>query len=255
MMRALYTAASGMMAEQLNIDNISHNLANINSTSYKKSRVDFQDLLYTTMQSPGTEDTAGTQIGLGVRAASTQKIFTTGSIQQTGNNFDVAISGDGFFEVNLPDGKKAYTRDGAFKLDGQGNLCVSSGYSLGIKLPNNVTDVRIEPDGKVMGTPINGTKPVELGQIKLTRFLNPAGLKSIGGNLYQWTPVAGDKTTDKGGANGLGVLASGFLEKSNVNVVEEMIAIIQAQRAYEINSKGVQAADEMMRQANQIQKA
>ncbi len=254
MMRALYTAASGMMAQQLNMDNISNNLANVQSTSFKKGRVDFQDLLYAQMSDPGTEATAGTQIGMGVRSASTQKVFTMGSLQKTDNNFDVAIQGDGFFSVTMPDGTAAYTRDGAFKLDGQGNLCTGAGYSLGVRIPKDVTDIQIQPDGKVMGIPINATKPVQIGEIKLTRFLNPAGLKALGGNLFAWTPVAGEKTTDMPGSNGLGNLAQGYLEKSNVNVVEEMISIIQAQRAYEINSKGVQAADEMMRQANQLQK-
>jgi len=254
MMRALYTAASGMMAQQLNIDNISNNLANVQSTAFKKGRVDFQDLLYSHMSDPGTEATAGTQIGMGVRSASTQKMFSMGSLQKTDNNFDVAIQGDGFYQVTLPDGTAAYTRDGAFKLDGHGNLATSSGYSLGLRIPKDITDIQIKQDGKVFGTPINSTKPVQIGEIKLTRFLNPAGLKSLGGNLYGWTPVCGEKTTDLPGNNGLGNLAQGFLEKSNVNVVEEMINIIQAQRAYEINSKGVQAADEMMRQANQLQK-
>jgi flagellar basal-body rod protein FlgG len=253
MMRSLYTSASGMMAQQMNIDNISNNLANVQSTSYKKSRVDFQDLLYGYTQDPGEDATAGTQIGMGVRAASTQKMFSVGSLSQTGNNFDVAIQGDGFFEVTMPDGTKCYTRDGALKMDGQGNL-LASGYPLGVKIPNNVMDVQIGADGKVTAVPVNQTERVTIGEIKLTRFLNPAGLKALGGNLYSWTQVAGEKTTDKPGSNGLGNLAAGFLEKSNVNVVEEMINIIQAQRAYEINSKGVQAADEMMRMANQLNK-
>ncbi|MCL5036199.1 MAG: flagellar basal-body rod protein FlgG [Chloroflexi bacterium] len=252
MMRSLYTAASGMMAQQASIDNISNNLANVQSTSFKKSRLDFQDLLYAHTQDPGTEATAGTQIGMGVRSVATQKLFTTGSLRQTGNNFDVAIQGDGFYSVKMPDGRDVYTRDGAFKLDGEGNLTSSAGYSLGIKIPKDVTNVEISQDGRVSGIPMNSTEPVEIGQIKLTRFLNPAGLRAVGGNLYEWTPVAGQKVEDKPAAPGMGSLAQGYLEQSNVNVVEEMINIIQAQRAYEINQKSVQAADEMMRQANQL---
>ncbi|MCD6310234.1 MAG: flagellar basal-body rod protein FlgG [Candidatus Eremiobacteraeota bacterium] len=254
MMRSLYTAASGMMAQQMNIDNISNNLANVQSTAFKKSRLDFQDLLYSHSQAPGAEATAGTQIGMGVRSVSSQKLFSTGSLRQTGNNFDVAIQGDGFFSVKMPDGRVCYTRDGSFKLDGEGNLVTNAGYSIGIKIPKDITNVEISQDGKVTGIPINGTEPVEIGQIKLTRFLNPAGLKAMGGNLYEWTPVAGQKVEDNPNTPGMGTLVQGYLEKSNVNVVEEMINIIQAQRAYEINQKSIQAADEMMRQANQLHK-
>lgn len=255
MMRALYTAASGMMAQQLNIDNISHNLANVGSTGYKKSRLDFEDLLYANMENPGSEATGNLQVGMGVRSASTTRLFEEGSVQQTGNPFDVAIMGDGFFSVTLPDGSKGYTRDGAFKLDAQQNLVTGAGYSLGIRIPEGTTNVSIEQDGRVMGIPKGQTAPVPIGQIKLTRFLNPVGLKAIGGNTYQATAVAGEITEDKPMSNGLGTLAAGNLEKSNVNVVEEMIAIIQAQRAFELNSKSVKAADDMMRMANQLKQS
>jgi len=256
MMRALYTAASGMMAQQLNIDNISNNLANYQSTGFKKSRVDFQDLLYATMQDPGTEATSGTQIGMGVRAASTQRQFSQGSLQKTNNPYDVAVQGEGFFRVTLPDGTAAYTRDGAFKYDGETQQIVTgSGQPIGVSIPKDVTNIEVRPNGEVFGVRINGDGQAEkVGQIHLTRFLNPAGLQAIGGNLYVETPVAGARTEDIPGQNGMGSLAQGHLEKSNINVVEEMISIVQAQRAFEMNQKGVQAADEMMRMTNQLQR-
>jgi flagellar basal-body rod protein FlgG len=266
MMRALYTAASGMMAQQLNIDNISNNLANVQSVGFKKSRVDFQDLLYAHMQDPNATSTSGTQIGMGVRVASTQKLFTQGSLQRTDNPYDVAIQGDGFFSVKTPDGV-AYTRDGAFKFDGEKNeITNASGFPIqvkqpngqveyGLKVPRGVTGVSVDVDGKVKGTDLGG-KEVELGTIVLSKFLNPAGMKAIGGNLYLATPIAGSHVT--GNPNdtdkGFGGLAQGHVEKSNINVVEEMINIVQAQRAFEMSQKGVQAADEMMRMTNQMQK-
>jgi flagellar basal-body rod protein FlgG len=266
MMRALYTAASGMMAQQLNIDNISNNLANVQSVGFKKSRVDFQDLLYAHMQDPNATATSGTQIGMGVRVASTQKLFSQGTLQRTDNPYDMAIQGDGFFSVKTPDGV-AYTRDGSFKFDGEKNEIVnSSGFSIevkdtqghvgyGLKVPRGVTGVTVDPDGKIKGTDMGG-KDVELGSIQLTKFLNPAGLKAVGGNLYLATPIAGEHVT--GSPNdtklGMGGIAQGHIEKSNINVVEEMIGIVQAQRAFEMSQKGVQSADEMMRMTNQMQK-
>jgi flagellar basal-body rod protein FlgG len=242
------------MAQQLNIDNISNNLANYQSTGFKKSRVDFQDLLYATMRDPGTEATAGTQIGMGVRAASTQRIWSQGSLQFTGNPTDLAIQGEGFFKVNMPDGTVAYTRDGALKIENN-QLVTSAGYPVGdFTIPNDVTNLRIDKDGTVYGTPIGSDKEQALGRIRLTRFLNPAGLQAIGGNLYVETEVAGAKAEDYPGEHGMGVLAQGHLEKSNINVVEEMISIVTAQRAFEMNQKGVQAADEMMRMTNQLQR-
>ncbi|MBI3926730.1 MAG: flagellar basal-body rod protein FlgG [Armatimonadetes bacterium] len=256
MMRALYTAASGMMAQQLNIDNISHNLANYQSVGFKKSRVTFEDLLYATMKDPGQEGTPGTQIGMGVRSAGTQRMFAQGTLQDTGNPYDVGIQGEGFFKVLMPDGTEAYTRDGSFKYDGDtGELTTSSGYPIGVKIPKDLTNIEVTPEGEVKGVRINGDgKPEKVGQIKLSRFLNPSGLQATGGNLYVETELAGAKTEDVPGANGLGVLAQGHLEKSNINIVEEMINIVQAQRAFEMNQKGVQAADEMMRMTNQLQR-
>jgi len=243
-----------MSAQQMNIDNIANNLANIQTTGYKKSRFDFQDLLYSQQQDPGTEATAGTQIGMGVRAAATQNIFTDGSLLQTGRDLDVAIQGNGFFEVTLQTGKKAYTRDGSMKMDGDGNLLSGSGYPLGVKVPKDVSNIVIESTGVIKATPLNSTKPVEIGQLKLVRFLNPAGLKAMGSNMYERTPIAGEMFMGNPGKDGLGTIAQGHLEKSNVNVIEEMISIVQAQRAYEMNQKGVQASDEMVKMANQLQR-
>lgn len=244
------------MAQQLNIDNISHNLANYQSTGFKKSRVTFEDLLYATLKEPGTEATAGTQIGMGVRAASTQRLFSQGTLQKTGNPYDVGIQGEGFFKVLMPDGTVAYTRDGSFKFDGKNNqLVTSSGYPIGVEIPKDMTNIAVSPEGEVSGVRLNGDgKPEVLGQLKLVRFLNPDGLQAIGGNLYVETPAAGAKSEDIPGQNGMGALAQGHLEKSNINIVEEMINIVQAQRSFEMNQKGVQAADEMMRMTNQLQR-
>ena len=254
MLRGLYTAASGMAAQQANIDNIANNLANIQTTGYKKSRLDFEDLLYSHTKDPGSDATVGTQIGMGVRSIGTQQIFTDGSLLQTGRDMDVAIQGQGFFEVSMPNGKKGYTRDGSLKMDAEGNLLSGSGYSLGVKVPKDVTNLVIEPDGTIKGTPISSTQPQTIGKLELVRFLNPSGLKAIGGNLFERTPVAGDLFKGTPGKDGLGSLAQGHLEKANVNVIEEMISIVSAQRAYEMNQKGVQASDEMARNANQLQK-
>ena len=256
MMRALYTAASGMMAQQQNIDNISNNLANFQSTGFKKARVSFEDLLYASSEVPGAEGAGGkTQIGMGVRTVSTQKMFTQGQLQQTNNPYDVAIQGDGFLKVQMPDGRAAYTRDGAFQYDAKaGELKNSSGCSLGIKIPKDVTNVEISAEGVIKGTRMNSDKQEVIGQIKLTRFLNASGLQAVGGNLYIPNETCGAVTEDIPGKNGLGVIAQGHLEKSNINIVEEMIAIVQAQRSFEMNQKGVQAADEMMRSTNQMQR-
>ena len=238
MLRGLYTAASGMAAQQANIDNIANNLANIQTTGYKKSRIDFQDLLYSHTKDPGSEATTGTQIGMGVRASSTQQIFTDGSLLQTGRDMDIA----------------AYTRDGSLKMDGEGNLLSGSGYSLGVKIPKDVSNIVIESDGTIKGTPISSTQPQVIGKLELVRFLNPSGLKAMGSNLFERTPIAGEMFKGTAGESGLGSIAQGHLEKANVNVIEEMISIVQAQRAYEMNQKGVQAADEMARSASQLQK-
>ena len=257
MMRALYTAASGMMAQQMNIDNVSNNLANYQTTGYKKSSVSFEDLLYATMQEPGTKATAGTQVGMGVRATSTDRLFTQGSLQKTGNPFHVGIEGNGFFKVNLPGGQTAYTRAGDFRYNGKTNeVTTSAGHSVGIKIPSNYSNIEITPTGEVKGISnesVDG-KPEILCQIKLTKFLNPSGLKAVGGNLFVETDVSGSKVEGTPGDKqlGLGALAQGHLEKSNINIVEEMISIVQAQRSFEMSQKGVQTADEMMKMSNNL---
>lgn len=259
MFRSYYTAVSGMTAQQLNIDTITNNLANVNTTSFKKARVDFQDLLYANLIEPGalgaygSEVPVGTQVGMGVRSVSSQRLFNVGSLQQTGDPMNVAINGNGFFEVTLPDGTRAYTRDGALKLDGEGNL-LTAGYSLGVKIPKNAANILVREDGSVTANLPGKQEPGVVGQLHVARFLNPGGLKAIGQNLYIETVMSGQKYVGKPGENELGPLLSGHLEKSNINVVEEMIALIQAQRAYEMNSKGVQSSDEMMRMTNQINK-
>lgn len=261
MMRALYTAASGMMAQQMNIDNISNNLANVQSTGFKKSRVDFEDLLYAHMQDPNTQATAGTQIGMGVRVTSTQRMFTQGSLLTTNNPYDMAIQGDGFFAVNTPDGEM-YTRDGSFKYDAnKGEVVTGNGFPIltnhgyGLKVPPGVSNIEVGADGKVTGTDDKGKK-LDLGQVMLVKFLNPGGLDAVGGNMYRESKVSGSKRVGEPGnpQTGFGALVQGQLEKSNINVVEEMINIVQAQRAFEMSQKGVQAADEMMRMTNQMQK-
>ena len=257
MMRALYTAASGMMAQQMNIDNVSNNLANYQTTGYKKSSVSFEDLLYATMQEPGTKATAGTQVGMGVRATSTDRLFTQGGLQKTGNPFHVGIEGNGFFKVNMPDGKVAYTRAGDFRYNGKTNeVTTSAGHSIGIKIPSNYSNVAISPSGEVTATSNASAdgKPEVLGQIKLTKFLNPSGLKAVGGNLFAETDVSGSKVEGTPGDKtlGMGSLAQGHLEKSNINIVEEMISIVTAQRSFEMSQKGVQSADEMMKMSNNL---
>lgn len=246
-----------MMAQQMNIDNVSNNLANYQTTGYKKSSVSFEDLLYATMQEPGTDATAGTQVGMGVRATSTDRLFTQGSLQKTGNPFHVGIEGNGFFKVNLPDGKTAFTRAGDFRYNGKTNeVTTSAGHGIGIKIPSNYSNVTISPTGEVTGISNESAdgKPETLGQITLTKFLNPSGLKAVGGNLFVETDVSGSKVEGTPGDKslGLGALAQGHLEKSNINIVEEMISIVQAQRSFEMSQKGVQTADEMMKMSNNL---
>ncbi|MGI6575458.1 MAG: flagellar basal-body rod protein FlgG [bacterium] len=256
MMRALWIAGSGMRAQQLNIDVVSHNLSNVNTTGFKKSRVEFQDLLYETIRPAGTRQgiPVGLEVGHGVRAAATLRQFSTGSLQETGNPLDLAIEGPGFFALELPDGTIAYTRDGSFKLDADGCLVSSSGYWLQpeVVIPPEATDIAISPDGAVSYL-LHG-KRVEGDRITLVSFSNPAGLEAAGRNLYRYTEAAGEMMTDLVPGEGCGTLAANYLELSNVQVVEEMINMIVAQRAYEINAKAIQAADEMLGMANNLRR-
>lgn len=254
MIRALFTAATGMQAQQLNVDVIAHNLANVNSTGFKRSRADFQDLLYQTMRQAGaassnqTEIPTGIQVGLGARTAAVQRLFVQGDFQNTQNQLDVAIDGDGFFQVTHPNGDVVYSRAGAFKLDSQGRLVNSDGYPLepAISIPNNATSITIGADGTVSVLQPGNAAPQQVGQIRLVNFANPAGLSGLGRSLFRTTTASGDPIEGTPGAEGLGALSQGFLEISNVSVVEEMVNLITGQRAYEINSKAIQAADEML---------
>ncbi len=262
MMRALWTAASGMQAQQKNIDVVAHNLANVNTTGFKKSRADFQDLVYQNLKSSGSPSTSstevptGVQIGLGTRLAAVSKIFSTGDLTQTGNELDMAIEGDGFFQIQQPDGTTAYSRAGAFKKDSQGRVVTSDGYPLlpEIVIPSNATKINIGNDGTVSVTQSGQTTATTVGSIQLSLFSNPSGLSSLGKNLFQQTDSSGSPTTGTPGQNGLGTISQGYLEMSNVSVAEEMVNMIVGQRAYEINSKAVQTADEMLQTANNLRR-
>lgn len=261
MMRGLWTSASGMTAQQTNLDIIANNLANVNTTGFKKSRADFQDLLYQSMSAAGsgtgegTKVPTGIEIGLGVRTAAIQKVFTSGHFKQTGNALDIAIEGDGFFKVAAPDGE-AYTRDGAFKIDDNGRLVTSDGYALEpeITIPTGTENITIGPDGTLTVKVSGQVDPVDRGKIQLTRFINPAGLSSKGHNLYVSSAASGDAIDGQAGTEGFGRIAQNTLEMSNVSVVEEMVSMIVAQRAYETNSKAIQASDEMLQMANQLRR-
>jgi flagellar basal-body rod protein FlgG len=261
MIRALYSAASGMTAQQTNVDNIAHNLANANTVGFKTRRAQFQDLLYQTMVQPGasagqqTVVPTGLQVGLGSRAASNEIILTEGNLLQTNNPFDLTIQGSGFFQIRMPTGELAYTRAGNFHLDRDGNLVTLDGDPLepSITIPAEAHDVHIATDGTVSFQLPGSTAVQTAGQIQLANFPNPAGLNSIGRNYFLQTDASGDPTVgNPGGQEGIGSLLQGFVEQSNVSVVDEFINLITSQRAYEANSKVVKAADEMYQQVNNV---
>jgi flagellar basal-body rod protein FlgG len=261
MVRALYTAASGMTAQQLNVDNIANNLANANTTGFKMRRAQFQDLIYQSMIQPGAASSqqttvpAGLQLGLGTRAASNEIIFTQGAFTQTSNPLDIVIQGNGFFQIRQPNGQIAYTRNGSFQLDRNGNIVDANGNPLEpqITLPSTAQNITIAQDGTVSFTLPNQTATQKAGQIQLANFANPAGLNSVGNTLFTATDASGDpQIGTPGGTEGLGTLMQGYSEQSNVDVVEEFVNLIQSQRAYEANSRVVKAADEMYQQMNQI---
>ncbi len=263
MERALRTAASGMYAQQINIDVIAHNLANVNTTAFKRSRAEFQDLMYQILKSPSSsnqngnvESTSEIQIGTGVQTVATLRDFEQGDLQPTNNPLDVAINGDGFFQVRKPDGTIAYTRDGSFKLSRDGRLVNSSGYFLEpeIVIPETAVAISISRDGVVEVLNSGETEPVEVGRIELAKFVNPAGLRSIGNNLYLETQASGQPIFGSPGSEGFGELMQGYLESSNVDIVEEMINMIVAQRAYEINSKTIKTVEEMLQMANNLKR-
>jgi flagellar basal-body rod protein FlgG len=261
MIRALYTAATGMNAQQMNLDNIANNLANSSTTGFQERRMQFTDLLYQNEVMPGAASTqqttvaSGLQVGLGVRPGSAEIIQTQGEIQTTGNPLDLAIQGAGFFQVELPNGQLGYTRAGSFHLDAQGNVVTPDGNALQptITIPPNATNVSVGSDGTVTATIPGQTQASSLGMIQLATFPNAGGLNSIGNNIYLPTTASGDAIVgNPGGADGLGTLQQNSLEQSNVSVVEQFVDMIVAQRSYEANSRVVKAADEMMQQLNQL---
>lgn len=256
MMRSLWTAASGMVGQQFNIDTISNNLSNVNTTGFKKQRAEFEDLLYQTILMAGTPATeitevpTGIQVGHGVKVAATQKLFEQGSLQATDNKLDLAMEGEGFFKIQLYDGSMAYTRDGSFKIDSNRQVLTSNGYMLEpqIILPENfiMETLSISQDGRVTVKVVGEEDPIDMGQLEIYRFVNPAGLRSIGQNLFKITPASGDEIPGQPGMDGMAKVHQGFLEMSNVKVVEEMVNMIVAQRAYEVNSKAIQTSDSML---------
>ena len=262
MIRSLWTSATGMQAQALNLDVISNNLANVNTSGFKKSRAEFQDLLYETIKPAGTpssQDTqvpTGIQLGHGTRPSTVLKIFSQGNMENTQNELDLAIEGDGFFQITLPNGETAYTRDGAFKLDSDGRIVNSDGFTLEpeISIPSDALSISVGLDGTVSVLQAGESIPSEVGTIELARFVNPAGLISMGKNLFITSEASGDEMTGTAGEDGLGTLAQGFLEMSNVSVVDEMVNMITAQRAYESNSKAIQAADDMLQLANNVKR-
>ncbi len=258
MMRALFTAASGMEAQQLNLDVISNNLSNVSTTGYKQSRVDFEDILSQIIRPPGAQvaqgvqDPTGITVGLGVRPGATQRVFTQGDLERTDNPLDMAIEGAGFFQVTLPDGTIAYTRDGSFKKDSTGRLVTSNGYPLSpeIDIPQNATSISIGQDGTVSVIVQGTAAPQVIGQVTLASFINPAGLQSQGQNLLVETGASGPPIIGNAGTNGLGLITQGFVEGSNVQAVNELIKIIIAQRAFEFNSRAITTADNMLNVAS-----
>ncbi|HZT71878.1 MAG TPA: flagellar basal-body rod protein FlgG [Terriglobia bacterium] len=261
MFRALYTAASGMNAQQLSLENIANNLANANTVGFRSRRLQFEDLMYQNVVVPGSAMTqqttipTGLQIGLGTRPASSEVIDTPGNLTSTGNQLDVAIQGNGYFQVLTPNGQLAYTRDGSFHLNQQRQIVTSDGNPLqpAITIPANATSVSIGQDGTVSVTEPNQTQAAQVGTIQLALFPNPGGLLGIGGNLYVPTTASGDPLVGTpGSAEGLGTLQQGMVEESNVSVVEQFIQMILAQRSYEANSKVVQAANQMLQQLNNV---
>ncbi|RKY11725.1 MAG: flagellar basal-body rod protein FlgG [Planctomycetota bacterium] len=257
MLRAFSTAATGMTAQQMMVDVISNNLANINTSGFKRSQIDFQDLLYEKIIDQGTEvasginSPGGLEIGSGVRAASTIKVYTLGELQNTGRNLDIAITGEGFLQVTMPNGDLRYTRDGALQTNANGELVTPTGYAIepAISIPIDAISVSIAKDGGINVTDSAGTMSVA-GNIQLARFPNPSGLSSEGDNLLAETEASGTPTTGTPGESGFGTIQSGFLEKSNVQMVTELVNLITAQRAYEINSRAIKAGDDMLRTAN-----
>ncbi len=260
MMRSLWISKTGMEAQQTQLDAISNNLANASTNGYKRSHAVFEDLMYQNLRQAGASSTdqttlpTGLQIGLGTHAVAISRNFSQGNLQQSGNSLDVAVSGQGFFELQMPDGTTGYTRDGSFKVNSQGQLVTNNGYTVqpGINIPANATSVTIGNDGTVSVTLPTQTTPQTVGNLQLSNFINPAGLDPKGQNIYAETAASGPPNNGTPGQNGLGILQQGFVETSNVNVVAELVNMIQTQRAYELNSKAIKTSDEMLQRLGQL---
>jgi len=261
MIRSLWIAKTGLDAQQTNLDVISHNLSNVSTNGYKRQRAVFEDLLYQNLRQPGAQSTQQTQVpsgltlGVGVRAVSTEHIHIQGSLQRTENSLDMAINGQGFFQIQMPDGTLAYTRDGAFQRDSTGQIVTSSGYPLSpaITIPQDATTITISRDGIVSVTQAgNNAAPAQIGTIQLATFINNGGLQSVGENLYLETASSGTPTPNTPGTNGAGLINQGMVETSNVNVAEELVAMIQTQRAYEMNSRAIQTSDTILGRLTQL---
>jgi flagellar basal-body rod protein FlgG len=260
MIRSLWISKTGMDAQQTEMDVISNNLANVSTNGFKSSRAVFEDLLYQNIRQPGAQSSqqtqlpSGLQLGTGVRNVATERIFTQGNLQQTSNNTDVAINGNGFFQVLMPDGTTTYTRDGSFQTSSTGQLVTSSGYPVqpAITIPANAVSLTIGRDGTVSITQAGSSATVQIGSLQLATFINPAGLAANGENLYSQTDASGVANTNTPGTNGAGVLSQGYVETSNVNVVEELVNMIQTQRSYEMNSKAITTSDQMLQKLSDL---
>ena len=258
MLKSLYTTATGMKAQQTMVDMIANNIANVNTAGFKKSNASFEDLLYVTLNTPGSQNgqsPTGLQIGSGTRLNSTTRVYNPGPLENSDRQLDIAIDGEGFFSVTLPDGSTGYTRDGQFQVNASGQMTTSQGYILTpeITLPQDLLDVAIAPDGRVSGRTSGSPDTLtQFGQIQIHRFINPSGLLAAGGNVARLSDASGAATTGTPGLNGLGNLKQGFIERSNVQIVNELVNLIVAQRAYEVNSRAIQASDQMLSTATQI---
>lgn len=260
MINSLWISKTGMEAQQTQLDVISHNLANVSTTGYKRANAVFEDLIYQNLRQVGSDTTeqsqlpTGLHLGLGVRTVATSRSYTQGSIQQTTNALDVAIQGNGFFQVNLPDGTIGYTRDGSFQLDSQGRVVTANGLTIanGVTIPPTAQSITISSAGAVSVVLPGNATPQPVGTIALANFINPAGLEPKGQNLFTETAASGQPQNGTAGSNGMGTLSQGFLETSNVNVVQELVTMIQTQRAYEMNSKAVQTSDQMLQKLAQL---
>lgn len=262
MVRSMYTAATGMQAQQLYMDTISHNLSNVNTNGYKRQKLEFQDLMYQTLREPGVRNVEGSmapsgiEVGLGVRPAATQRIFQQGSLNQTGNELDLAIQGDGFFQITLPDGGMAYSRDGQFKLSSDGTLVTSNGFIVypEVVIPEGAKTFEVSAGGVVTVMLPGENKSTEIGQFELARFINPSGLKGLGNNLFVSNDASGEAIMSLPGEEGTGTIMHGYVEASNVQIVDEMVNMITAQRAFEIISKAIQVSEDMMQVASNLKR-